>query len=291
MKRKFLAISKVVFGLALLYLVFTHVNLRDIWGYIKIIPPHLLLLALAFAAMGQVAGAFRMRYILHESGISLERMFSIKLTYVGGFFNVLLPGGVGGDAIKIYFLRKKTDFRVLHLVKLLVADRASGLYFMCIIGFALLLLIRPYNDWPWLEPLTYGGFAAATAIYFLMNHYALKVHYKVCLNAVMYSLVVQFFWVGALIILWEGIGGKTHMFEYIFLYVIASIAATIPISVGGLGLREFAFLFGAKFLHDHADLAVNAELGVALSLALYALTILSVLPGIIFWKKVKDAKI
>ena len=75
-------------------------------------------------------------------------------------------------------------------------------------------------------------------------------------------------WVGALAL------GMTLPFE-LFLYAvpIVNLVTQIPISIGGLGLREasFAALLGLA--------GVSLEAAVSISLLTYALSILAVCPG------------
>jgi uncharacterized membrane protein YbhN (UPF0104 family) len=291
MKKALLTISKIVVAVSVLGLVFYHVDPKQIWSYVKGIHPLQLLLAVVLISMAQMAGAIRMRFILEQSGVHINKRYAIKLGYLGGFFNFLLPGGVGGDAIKIYFLKKNTEHGFLFLLRQLLADRASGLYFLCLLAFALLVWIQPYLIWEWLRYVLLIGIIFVTAGYFLSTKLLLKQTYTASVKAIPYSLFVQMFWVGAVVTLWASIGDGTHGVEYVLLYALAGIASTIPISVGGLGLREMTFLFGAQFLNTHAGLSINEELGVAISLALYTATVFSVLPGAIFWKEIKNHKV
>ncbi len=291
MKKTLTHITKITIAGAILLLVFYHVDPRKIWGYVKDIHPLELILAINFVALAQVASAFRMRFILSRADIALGKRYSVKLGFLGGFFNFLLPGGVGGDAVKIFFIKKHTQHGYLYVLKQLLADRASGLYFLCLLAAMLLAWIQPYLIWWWLKYAIVIAALIVTLVYFATTKILLLQRYETSLAAILYTTVVQCFWVAAVVTLWLAIGDGTHGVEYVLLYALAGIAATIPISIGGLGLREVAFLFGAQFLNAHAGLSINEEMGVAISLALYAVAIVSVLPGVLFWKEVKNHKV
>lgn len=291
MKKKLLTLSKLLIAAAFLWLVFQHIDAKAIVHHLKHIEITNIILAVLFATLAQIAGAYRMRFILSEAGVHITPGYSITITYIGSFFNFLLPGGIGGDAIKVYLLRKNSDLRVFHLIKLLLADRGNGLYFLCVMAIALLWVIEPFNKWPWLKYALVAALVVVTLSYFLMAKLLLAQSYRTSYRTIAYSIVMQICWVATLFTLWSAMQHHAHLIEYILLYTLASIAGFLPISIGGLGLREMTFLLGAKFLHDHAGLNVDETVGVAISLALYAVTVLSVLPGILFLKQAKHAKI
>jgi glycosyltransferase 2 family protein len=70
---------------------------------------------------------------------------------------------------------------------------------------------------------------------------------------------------------------NTNQTGYIFVFLIAAVASVLPISVGGgLGVREFVMIEGAKYagLEQHTALLV--------SLLFYIITLVCSLAGIIF---------
>ena len=64
--------------------------------------------------------------------------------------------------------------------------------------------------------------------------------------------------------------------DYLFLFLASSIASAIPITLGGIGARELAFVFGSELL------GVNQEIAVALSLLFYTTSLISSFPGIYY---------
>ncbi len=67
----------------------------------------------------------------HDLQLALSS--SIKLTWIGLFFNICLPGATGGDVVKIYYATENNRGRRLEIVTILMLDRVMGM-------FALLLL-------------------------------------------------------------------------------------------------------------------------------------------------------
>ncbi len=62
------------------------------------------------------------------------------------------------------------------------------------------------------------------------------------------------------------IGGSGRTLDYLFIFLLSSIVAMLPITIGGVGSREITFLFGASVMH----LDVNTS--IAMSLMFYLVT-------------------
>jgi uncharacterized membrane protein YbhN (UPF0104 family) len=60
---------------------------------------------------------------------------------------------------------------------------------------------------------------------------------------------------------------------YIFVFLVSSIVAAMPITIGGIGSREITFLLGAEIMH------LNISNSIALSLLFYIITAVVSLGG------------
>jgi uncharacterized membrane protein YbhN (UPF0104 family) len=93
----------------------------------------------------EVLSAVRWQWLLRIQGIHLSWNRVFLLTLIGVFFNFFIPGGTGGDVVKIFYLLKETPGRRgLALLSVLV-DRILGL-----IGLALLAGGLIGTQWAWL---------------------------------------------------------------------------------------------------------------------------------------------
>jgi uncharacterized membrane protein YbhN (UPF0104 family) len=52
------------------------------------------------------------------------------------------------------------------------------------------------------------------------------------------------------------LGQGSHWPDYLVLFLVSSVVAMLPITIGGAGARELTFLYGAQFLDIHAEKAV-----------------------------------
>ena len=68
---------------------------------------------------------------------------NIKLYWLGLFYNLFLPGGVGGDGFKVYLLGKYKKSNLKTVIGAILSDRVSGLSIIVI----LLLVFIPMLDY------------------------------------------------------------------------------------------------------------------------------------------------
>jgi hypothetical protein len=80
-------------------------------------------------------------------------------------------------------------------------------------------------------------------------------------------------------------GGDGYMEDYLLVFLVSSIVAVLPISIGGMGVRELTFLYGSQYL------GINSELAVSISLMFYLITALVSFTGLWYVVKPVDLNI
>jgi uncharacterized protein (TIRG00374 family) len=83
--------------------------------------------ATVFAISG-VVSAWRFCILLRPKGHVLSLFDSVRLTFIGLFFNLCLPGGAGGDATRIYYASIGNSGWRTELATIVVLDRVAGLF-------------------------------------------------------------------------------------------------------------------------------------------------------------------
>jgi len=68
------------------------------------------------------------------------------------------------------------------------------------------------------------------------------------------------------------LGFEGKFSPYLFLFLASSLVAIVPFSVGGLGMRELVYVWGAKIFHLDPHLAVLISLLFYIISALVAVT-------------------
>lgn len=98
-----------------------------------------LLPCLFFAGLNLAFGSERWRVLLLSKDLHISRFGAARLTLIGTFFNFAMPGGVGGDVIKGFYITKHNPHARLSSLVTVVMDRMIGLYCMIFLALAVML--------------------------------------------------------------------------------------------------------------------------------------------------------
>jgi uncharacterized protein (TIRG00374 family) len=99
-------------------------------------PVHLPLLFLSGAAfiVAQMLAAYRLVFLLRMIDLRLSFPYVFKLTMIGSFFNIVIPGMVGGDIVKGAYLFKSEEDRRGRSSGIVLMDRVMGFVALLFIG-------------------------------------------------------------------------------------------------------------------------------------------------------------
>jgi uncharacterized membrane protein YbhN (UPF0104 family) len=100
-------------------------------------PLMLAILGLGYCQIGIMV--WRWRLLLHAQGIPLSVRRTWGLTMIGLLFNVAIPGAVGGDLIKGYYITRATAGRKTHAATSIAMDRVTGLIGLLFLAAAMVL--------------------------------------------------------------------------------------------------------------------------------------------------------
>ncbi|MGE4146305.1 MAG: lysylphosphatidylglycerol synthase transmembrane domain-containing protein [Planctomycetota bacterium] len=98
------------------------------WGRIgrALLSPSLLPILL-LASLGLSCSGVRWLLLLRGEGIKVGLLTAIKLTWIGHFWNMVIPGAVSGDAVKMYYIGQVAPEQREEAWTTVFADRAVGL--------------------------------------------------------------------------------------------------------------------------------------------------------------------
>jgi len=286
-----LLIKIVVSGLAIYY-VASKLDFKEMITAFKSVSIGLLLIALITYTLSQYFAAERLNCLFRKININLSIIENLKLYWLGLFYNLFLPGGVGGDGYKIYFLDKYLKTGVKKTLGVILTDRVSGLvviaiflsFFSYFINYELPSLNLIWFSLSLKNLLWILIPVAIICFYFfirIVNVSLLGVFFPVLGRAFVVQILQM---ITALIILLSlNMNGTENIGNYLFLFFLSAVMSSIPITLGGIGVRELTFLWGAQYL------GIDPNTAVALSLLFYATSAIIALPGVYF--TIKPAKI
>jgi uncharacterized membrane protein YbhN (UPF0104 family) len=256
-----------------LYLVSRKVEFNDLKDAFEKSNPFFLFLAFIAFVISQIISSSRLNTFFKGIGLKISETYNFKIYLLGMFYNLFLPGGIGGDGYKIFLLRKKFEIKGRRLFQAIFFDRLSGLWALGLINATLVIFIPHLGIPNWIPVLVV---AIGTIAYYLImrkffsdysKHFALS-HLK--------ALMVQSMQVVSVILLLYALNFEGKFSPYLFMFLMSSLVAIFPFTVGGLGARELVFVYGAQYFQ------MDQHLAVIISLLFYCISALLSFSGIYF---------
>lgn len=248
---------KLAVSVATLWLVLQHTDSRELLSLLKHAEAGWLAVAVLLFTLSKVASAERLRMLFQPIGFFLGRWSHLKLYWLGMYYNLFLPGGIGGDGYKIILLGRLTGLPYRSLLFATLLDRVIG---VLALGYMLLALFgaAPQDSVPiwfcWL----------AILLIHAAGHWLLRRHapaYAPAFNkAALQSLWVQSLQVLQVLCLLRAVDATGPIELYALVFLISSVVATLPLTIGGLGARQLTFFFGAQWLGLSVETAVAVSL-------------------------------
>jgi len=271
--KKLKMVLQVLVSACLVVVVFRHLD----FGQVKNLayhPQRAPLLVAAFVAfnLSKIVSALRLNIYQRHAGVHLGERENLRLYYAGMFLNLFLPGGIGGDAYKILVLHRSHALPLRALIATTLADRVSGI----LVLLAILCLLTPLLALPWKTPAviasSLASLAAVIAVFVGGHRWLVKLDRRGLAAVFGLGIGVQCLQLTCMGMLLAYLGAPgAHYLAYGFLFLVSSIAAVLPLSVGGLGIREASFLFGVGLFHLEPTYGVMASSGFFLITALSSL--------------------
>lgn len=268
-------IKLVISGVAIAFVV-SKIDLQQTWQQMLSVEWQFLLGALIVYSLSQMLSAMRLNTLFATLPLPLGTFMNMRLYWLGMFYNFFLPGGIGGDGYKVYYLKKHYRQSVKDLVRIIFDDRLSGLviivvYLLLFVSLGLDELPLPYREYYWiLIPIV-------LVAYYVFLYLTGKESTSAFAKVLSYSFVVQGLQMtAASLILVSLAGWNASILNYMFLFLISSIASAIPITMGGVGARELAFILGSDYLGTSEPIALS------LCVLFYLTSLVSSIPGLLF---------
>lgn len=234
-----------------------------------------------------------------------------RFYYIGLFFNNFLPGSVGGDVVRVYYLGRTTGipiatasvaFERITSGAALVAIAIFSSFFMesarsfllpiMIVLGAILLMSLLISVWikkkrkntsvtnhipktKMNEWITKIKTELAKIAEIALNYRKENIKWWVSIVILSILFQVGLAWINDLLFLSLGI--DIPWLELLMIITLISVITMLPISVNGLGVREGCYVLFFK------ELGVSEEIAVTVSLLFFILVSISSIAGGLFW--------
>jgi glycosyltransferase 2 family protein len=232
-----------------------------------------LVLALVLFLIGDVVRAFRWRTLLHGLGIRPPFGRLLKLYLVGNFFNAFLPSGFGGDAVRVLELSRGSKDAIpgagsapgVAALGTVFVDRLAGILSLLALGVVMLPFAQglpPAVAWLFAAVALTGLAAGAlllegaslrrltarlpgtlslvgsgkpAQIYAAVTGSGPRALWTALALSTLFNLLnITVYWLSA-----RAVGIDLDLSFYFVFVPLLSLSLLLPISVGGLGARDW----------------------------------------------------
>lgn len=272
MKKTFSILIRIAITVLLFAFIASKVDLRQVFSHIRNVPVYLFLLIFLWYAVTQFLGVYRWRILLDSQKISPSFWYLCVVSFKALFFNMILPTAMGGDVVRVYALYKSSSNRNMGVASVLV-DRIIGLTAM--VGIALFSILwgsRYLKETPFTVYILsfavlyfFGVALLATsflkkitqAVFRVINLKALAIRItnfvdalysylafkKTVGIALVISFVVQIGVIFTYFFVARAMDIPVSLFHFFLFMPVVWVIAMLPVSLGGLGVREGAFIY------------------------------------------------
>ncbi len=275
MNKKIANIIRIVVSLSLLsFLIYRNKdNFESIIDKLKDLNVTFLVIAVLLYTLALACIPLRWGILLKAHNYYISGSFLLQSAFIGFFYNNLLPTSIGGDFYRVYDLYKNKNVPINENISAVVMERVIGnitgiTYFifsfafgifgyltrgtkiglaisLFVILFFFTLLFRPrlfkihvllarYRIFSKIRPKLKSFHQILVSYRYKIKHLSISFFYSLLLQLI---FIISYYFVSLSL----GLDLKFYMF--IFAVPFASLAASIPISIGGIGIRENAIVF------------------------------------------------
>ena len=300
MIKKIITLLKIIITISIIIYIIKITDFNHVTNIVFNSDKTLLFASFFILFLVTILQAYRFCFVSNDFEINISIYKSWKNIAIGILYNQVLPSTIGGDSVR-FLNMKELKYNTKNSIKSIIIDRVYGLLSLCIIcGISSLVVISfEFNSrfllftqlisfcsiisflfFPYfLKKYFYSFFKKIKILeilddlYFRNNN---KTIFKVLFISLLIHLLVSI--VGFLIL--RSLDINIDHWPFIWLFLSSLLISTIPISIGGWGLREGVFVMSMGLI------GINTETSIAISF-IYAFetSIIGLIGGILWSSK------
>ncbi len=306
MKNKILIGVKLIVSFGLLYFLVHKIGLRPVLIQLENAKISWLLLAIVVFTFSNLLGSLQWYLLLRYAGVQLHFFRVVQYYYIGLFFNNIFISNMGGDFFRLFYISKQANNssaavstvfldRFLGFTMLTFLAIMGGIYWSGAGGLAQIWPILLVLMFTWVLVIfvlfnkKLGTFFRFLLKWFVSEKILIKLRdiYNLIydfsrdkrLLAYLFSIsfVIQLSRVFIHYFAGRAVGVEIGFVPFLIFIPIIALFASLPISVGGLGVREQTGVI--LFRRVGIPMAVT----IPMEFLAYLLTVVCSLPGILFF--------
>lgn len=284
--------ARIVASLGLLGWAIHSVDPARLWEKVRDLSLLTFAVAVVLYCLAQAMSSLRWQWAARSVGLQPSYGLCLRLYFVGMFYNLFLPTGVGGDMIKAAKMGRALQAYGRTGMSIFI-ERFSGLVALGVLGlFGFLLTERTLLSWRWgllLAAVVTSTFVAVgftRLLLALSRRYEALARLRGALEALdaarrglamvfLFGFLVQALGIVVVVMLARDLGIDASVAYLAAIWAIISFIIMLPISINGFGPREYYFTFFLPWV------GVDNSTAITLSFAIVAVQTASSLIGLI----------
>ena len=238
LKKAFINLLKFAVSVGAIWWVISKISIKEVLGVFSTANYYYLLIAFILLVISFIFSAFRQNLSFRNTGAHISQSLNIKLFWLGMFYNLFLPGGIGGDGYKVYLVNKYRKNGLKKNIGTMLVNRIAVLVAIGMITVLLYYLSGLHLEYArhvWIViPFIYG-------FYLLVLKYFFKSFFRIHAGLFWWSMALQGMQFISAIMILSAFHQSQDLFDYLFLFFVSAIATALPITIGGIGAREKIF--------------------------------------------------
>ncbi len=302
---------RLAVSLALLIFLFVRLDLRSCLQMVSEAYPWRIGVVFLMTIADRMLAAYRWFLLVRGKSTAATFPVVVRVFFISNFLGTFLPGSIGVEAIRVYGLSRATSdvalsvssilvervFALLALLALVlmglaasppglpasIAPWAWGVLFFLVAGSATLMHPRLRSTThfllpgAWLAPVRKG----LNKLYASLDGF--KTQPRLLLAVMVLSVIFQMLRVATALACAWALGLEVSITHFIVIVPVVILVTMLPISIGGLGVREVSYVYLLGLA------GIRPEAALTLSLLLYFIYTAAVLPGAWFYARGRGA--
>lgn len=309
-KKKAYFLAKLLISACLIAWIVKKVNIDETLHILSSVKIPFLMVGVFWLLLDRVLMSYRWNILLVAKNIHIPFLQIMKIYFVGAFSGNFLPSSIAPDAVRAYFASKYNS-NASDIVSSVFVDRLLGLislaaialfsilfiYFdrgeinqktlLVVLAIFILIVIllsseRALNLIPIVKLRNFFSISKEGWIWksfekFYISCKEYKNNKKEILFVLLLSFIVQGLSIFAVYVLSLSVNVEISIMDLFIFVPLINILIMIPVSIGGIGIQEGAFIY------YFSQIGISTQAALTVALLFRALTVAGSLPGGVFY--------
>jgi glycosyltransferase 2 family protein len=281
---------KTAISVGLIVLVLRKIDFATLWTESRQLSVSLILGVVLTLLVQTYIAAYRWWVIMRHHQLDIRLLTTVRISFIGAFFNQLLPSSIGGDVARAWYVYCKGYSRGISVVSV-ISDRIYGMLLLVCLAI-ILFPVLVYFSISTEALIAFGGLISAALLALLVAFWLdglpgrlqrrTLIRHLATLSAATraiardkwtsapvlgLSLLVHVITIVTMLLLLSAVAPQHNLLLCAALVPLITLIAMVPVSIAGWGVREGVMVYGLGLAHVPKEAALIVSILFGLSLA------------------------